>query len=831
MIDLSQVATAFADAMRTCGIEPPLEIIADGAVHRFNVGVERRGRKAGAYRLYPDGVPAGWFQSHKGSGGLIRWSSKGPTHPMDREAVRQFRAEVAACRATRAQQDVARRQEAAERAYAQWERSPAAEADHPYLAAKGVQPHGLRVDGELLLVPVRDALGALQSIQTIAADGTKRFLPGGRKTGCYFSIGKSADVVVICEGYATGASLHEATGHYVAVAFDCGNLRPVAEAIRAKLPEACIIMAADDDHRTHGNPGRTKAAEAARAVGGRVAVPEFGDDRQEKDTDFNDLHQRVGLDAVRACAEAAQPAVEVKEGPQTTPAEPEVGEPAEDSRRLSELAALPPIDYDRVRDIEAKRMSVRVSTLDAAVAKLRPASGAGKAGMFPSVEPWPEAVDGEVLLHEIRQLVRRFIVCEPEVRSACALWIAFTWMIEHVNVAPLAVITAPEPRCGKSNMLDFIGRLSMRPLVASNVSPAAVFRVIEAHRPTLLIDEADSFLKDNDELRGVINSGHTRASAYVIRTVGDDHEPKQFSTWGAKAISGIGRMPQTIMDRAIVLELRRKMQGEHVEKLRHADTRDFERLRRMLARFAGDAGPTVERARPEIPATLNDRAADNWEPLLSIADAAGGGWPVLARSAALKLSGVESEPLSLTTELLADVRDVFERENVPRISSADLLRALCDDDEGPWATYNRGKPMTPRTLARLLSAYQISSKTIRIGYDTPKGFDRAQFADAFCRYLSIETSSTESATTPQPSNGAASVAAEEWRQDSSSATSAGAGHEGRGAVADSAKCGATEKDSATLEPVWNQACGFVADTGGFPGGNGASAVPDPERFE
>ncbi len=196
-------------------------------------------------------------------------------------------------------------------------------------------------------------------------------------------------------------------------------------------------------------------------------------------------------------------------------------------------------------------------------------------------------------------------------------------VIDNVQVAPLAVITAPEMRCGKSQLLNLIGRLSHRPLVASNISPAAMFRVIEAHSPTLLIDEADTFFKENEELRGIVNSGHTRQAAYIIRTVGDNHEPKQFSTWGAKAISGIGTLAETIRDRAIILEMRRKLPNESIERLRHAEGGVFECLASKLARFAQDAGVSIERALPTLPEALNDRAQDNWEPLLAIADYAG----------------------------------------------------------------------------------------------------------------------------------------------------------------------------------------------------------------
>ena len=463
---------------------------------------------------------------------------------------------------------------------------------------------------------------------------------------------------------------------------------------------------------------------------------------------------------------------------------------------VSRLAALHPLEYEKVREAEAQRLGVRVGALDkeVSIARKSKQDDGGKLAMFPTVEPWPESVNADQLLTEIYSTVRRFIICEKETAITVTLWCAFTWLVDSVEIAPIAVITAPEKRCGKSQLLNLIGKMAHRPLVASNIGAAAVFRVIEAHCPTLLIDEADSFFKDNEELRGVINSGHTRQSAYVIRCVGDDHEPRQFSTWGAKAISGIGHLAETLMDRSLVLELRRKLPTETIQRLRHAEPGLFERLASKLARFAQDAAPAVERARPALPEELNDRAQDNWEPLLAIADYAGGNWPQLARHTALKLSGAEQEAVSLPAELLADIQHVFEIRRTEKISTADLITSLCDDDEGPWATYNRGKPITPRQVASKLAGYGIASKTIRIDYTTAKGFEKGQFIDAFTRYLAAPSEKAVFAVTPsQPSNGKAHSVTE------------------RPIVT------VTEKHKVTLHPLQTLACDPVADKTGVSG--------------
>lgn len=169
--------------------------------------------------------------------------------------------------------------------------------EHPYLSAKGVRAHGLRVQGgSSLLIPMRDTEGRLYSLQSINPAGLKLFMDGGRIKGCFHAIGRPSGALVVCEGYATGATIHEDTGNAVAVAFNRGNLLPVATALRAKYPCITLVLAADDDWQTEGNPGLTAATEAARAVGGLLAVPDFtGLVRGDKDTDFNDLHRLAGV--------------------------------------------------------------------------------------------------------------------------------------------------------------------------------------------------------------------------------------------------------------------------------------------------------------------------------------------------------------------------------------------------------------------------------------------------------------------------------------------------------------------------------------------------------
>lgn len=412
-----------------------------------------------------------------------------------------------------------------------------------------------------------------------------------------------------------------------------------------------------------------------------------------------------------------------------------------DDDRVARLAALSPLEYDRCRKEQAAAMKVRPSTLDAKVKAARAAVDTPQTP-FVEPEPWHEPVDPAMLLSDISATVRRFIVLEDKQADAAALWIAFTWFADVAEVAPLAIINAPEKACGKSQLLTVFGRLVARPLPAANSTAAFLFRAVAVWAPTVLIDEADTFIRDNAELKGLVNAGHTRQNALVGRVVGDHHEPKLFNVWGAKAMAGIAlekHLSDPTMSRAVVFNMRRKLPGETVERLRHAEPDLFERLASQLARFADDYRDAFRSARPALPDELDDRAQDNWEPLLSVARCAGQEWLARAVAAALELSGKSEPSPSTGSELLADIQHVFDKKHAERISTADLIAALTEDEEAAWATYNRGKPLTPRQLANLLRGYGITSKTIRLGYETAKGYERAHFQDTFARYLSASS--------------------------------------------------------------------------------------------
>lgn len=405
---------------------------------------------------------------------------------------------------------------------------------------------------------------------------------------------------------------------------------------------------------------------------------------------------------------------------------------------VRELATLPPLEYDVRRKQEAKRLAIRVRTLDAEVDILRGSGRGTKTGggglHLAEVEPWPEAVDGAIVLDELAALFVRYLVLPDGAADAMSLWVMHTHAMDAANVTARLAFTSPEKRCGKTTALSMLKRLVAHPLLASNITAPAVFRTIEAAHPTLLIDEADTFLRDNDELRGVLNSGHSRDGAFAVRLVGDEHLPQTFSTWAAVAIALIGNLPSTLDDRAINVPMRRKHAGERTEKLRRQHYPAIEAFARKAARWTRDNMAALANSDPQSPDALDDRAEDHWRPLFAIADRAGGEWPHRAREAALKLSGERSETSNRVT-LLSDLRNLFAEINTDRLSSADICAAMADKEGRPWPEYRHGKPITPAQLAAVLKPFGIFPDSIRIGDKTPKGYKLSDFHDAFARYL------------------------------------------------------------------------------------------------
>jgi putative DNA primase/helicase len=429
---------------------------------------------------------------------------------------------------------------------------------------------------------------------------------------------------------------------------------------------------------------------------------------------------------------------------------PQEADKADETKTLADLAALSPLDYDKERKAAAERLGVSVGAVDRAVreTKREEFKGQGRPLELPETKPWHDPITGADLLDEMCAAIRRYVVLPEGAAETMALWAIHTHAFDSFAVSPRLAFTAPEMQCGKTTALNVVGEMTARPLSTENITTSAVFRTIEIARPTLLIDEADTFLKDNDELRGILNSGHRKGGS-IIRTVGDDYEPRQFSTWAPTAISMIGKLPGTLHDRSIHIQLRRRKPSEIVESFRADRAPELKVLARKAARWADDHAIALQAAEPDMGDLVN-RAADNWRPLFAVADATGGEW--LARVRAIAATAeARKEDLSVRTMLLADIRDILRnRAHTDRIGSNELATELGQLEGRPWAEWKNGKPMTAASLARQLAPFGIAPMNHRIGTAVPKGYLYADFDEAFASYLSDPP--TQTATPLQPNN-------------------------------------------------------------------------------
>lgn len=436
-------------------------------------------------------------------------------------------------------------------------------------------------------------------------------------------------------------------------------------------------------------------------------------------------------------------------------------------QELDRLATLSDFEYARIRTDAAKHLSVQAKALDAERKRRRGAetfpgaTGQGKVLRLPEIEPAADPMNGPALIDMLTRTLQQYVILPHFGALAIALWVIRAHADKAFDTSPRLVLSSPEKRCGKTTLLELLARLVPRPLPTSNASPAVLYRAIEASQPTLLIDEMDSFKDAHEELRGILNSGHRRETAIVLRTVGDDHEPRTFSTWCPMVLAAIGRLPSTIEDRAIIIPMRRRAPGEQVQRIRwggragKAISTQLTVQARACARWAYDHRPQLEDAEPAVPAAMNDRAADNWRPLLAIAEAIGGDWADQARQAALELSGQPAQDAeSIGVQLLTDLRGLFERRDGSPLGSQEACDLLAAMEERPWGDWKHGKSISPHQLARLLKPYGVGSRNLRVGDKAGiKGYCMEDFSDAFTRYIPQTPLSIRYAATSRSQNG------------------------------------------------------------------------------
>lgn len=416
------------------------------------------------------------------------------------------------------------------------------------------------------------------------------------------------------------------------------------------------------------------------------------------------------------------------------------------------------------------------------------------AGIIGDAEPWePEPVeDGARLLDDVADFLARYVAFPSlEARHAAALWAAHAHALNCFDSTPRLALLSAEKQSGKTRTLEVLELVVPTARHTSSLTAAALFRLVEKEQSVLLIDEADTLFGsragDHEELRGLLNAGHRRG-AVAYRCVGDrGQEVKAFPAYAAVAIAGLGELPDTILDRAVLLRMRRRAPDETVVDFRYRDAHVAgSRLQERLSKWVEQNEEALSNARPAMPEGITDRPADVWEPLLAIADVAGGDWPSKSRTAAKKLNDDrQAADPSLGVRLLADIRSAFDVVIIAdglamiagqrdRLSTADLIEKLVALEESPWGDL-RGKPLDSRGLARRLKPFSIKPKVIRIEEATPRGYERADFLDAWSRYLPA----TEPNKPPPPPSG-------------NSATGATAQHPSSEGVADEGRCCASD---------------------------------------
>jgi hypothetical protein len=370
----------------------------------------------------------------------------------------------------------------------------------------------------------------------------------------------------------------------------------------------------------------------------------------------------------------------------------------------------------------------------------------------------PASRDGAAALEDARAFIARFCALPTEhAYTAATLWAAHAWALEAFDSTPRLAFLSPEPGSGKTRALEVLTLLVPWPMHAVNATPAALFRSVAdpASRCTILFDEIDTIFgpkaKEHEELRGLLNAGHRRSGvAYRCVGQGTRQEVIAFPAYAAVALAGLGKLPDTILTRSIVIRMRRRAPHEHVEPYRaRLHEPEGKKLGQLLGDWAKSAAENMAGSWPDMPPGVSDRPADVWEPLLSVADAAGGPWPDRARAACTWLVRDNADRgISLGIRLLADLRGIFD--DARALATDDILTQLHGLDAAPWADL-KGQPLDARGLARLLDPYDIAPAKVKVGGRPLQGYRAEHIADAWARYLPPPDSvEPEPAEPPEP---------------------------------------------------------------------------------
>jgi hypothetical protein len=372
-------------------------------------------------------------------------------------------------------------------------------------------------------------------------------------------------------------------------------------------------------------------------------------------------------------------------------------------------------------------------------------------------------VDGIATLERVSAYIRRFVSLSDAQLRVVTLWAVHTHIFSVMDATPYLAVTSAEKQSGKTRLLEVLETLVASPWLTGRVTAAVLYRKIDSLAPTLLLDESDAAFGSEKEyaeaLRGILNTGHRRGGQSSCCTgQGANISFKDFSTFCPKAIAGIGKLPDTVADRSIPILLKRALPNERIERFREREIKpEADTLRKQIVAWITTIAEKLPPTRPGLPEALTDRQQDGAEPLLALADFAGGAWPEAARGAVVLLcTQAQADDDSIGQRLLVDIRAIFEERGIDRIPSTDLADALADIETSPWGEWSKGKPLSKAKLARMLGKFGITPEVIRIAEKIHRGYTNEQFLDAFRRYLRVldtpEPSGTpsQSVTTLQP---------------------------------------------------------------------------------
>jgi len=411
---------------------------------------------------------------------------------------------------------------------------------------------------------------------------------------------------------------------------------------------------------------------------------------------------------------------------------------------LKELAMLKKHEYQTIREKAAKRLGfIGVTALDESVKEMRTElkndNIVDTDSFFEEIQPYDGVVDTSSLLGEIRDVINDYLFLPPFADVVLTFWIAHAHVYQCFKISPRLVITSTDPESGKSMVLDVLEQLLPKPLLIHNVTASAFCRSVKEYRPTLLLDEYDTYMKNNEDIRGVINAGQ-KFNGKHLKCEGDDHKPTFFPCYCPVALAGIGKLHATVMSRSHIIKMKPAKPFELKKDFDYDDLDREKLLRSKLVRWALDNQDALKKSKPKLHESLKNRKKDSWKPFYAIAKLAGDKWVDLANYTVEATH--KGRSLSFKEKLLADIRYIFELSNLEEISSEDLAKKLNNLEFRRYDELNDGNGATQNWIGSMLSGYEIKTTRLNVYVDgeriQKRGYKREMFEDTWDRHLGCD---------------------------------------------------------------------------------------------